>query len=1070
MKIFFIIFCNILIITFCYSNQGYDIDLINKDAGLSQSIITCGMEDSRGFIWIGTSNGLNRYDGKEFIVFRHIHNDTTSISNNTVTHIAEDKKGYIWIASEKGYINRLDPETGKCKNYNIEYDNESLSFQSGITLFSDCIGNIYTFCYFIQSVDKSLLRNTYQYNFKSDNFELFKTGNNKIDSTIKNSIYSIEIFTSENGQLFFKTLNNFKISKKKTIVKGDELFFIDPKKKDYKKIYNYKDYDIVKILGFDENNNPLIQVSNDTEPFKVVKLMLSDFTFSETNYKIDNKWNEIYFDKNFFYYDGNIYVTVKVHNQKPTKFKNLYNGLYQFDDSGFLGFNKNLKIHSYSPVHFGRGFIESKKIFSPKNHIIWDYYSSGLLKIKPKSKNVNTFRNVKDDKYSISHNTIRSVYIDSDDNLWVGTFNGLNKYDKINNRWINYYYNKISIDNNKNIFNVITEDNNKNIILGTNKGLLYFGKQTGQIKDYTKINILTNNVWGLLYENDNLWIGELKGLFRYSYKSDSLQKYIHSDTKLNSISDSRILKIYKDKSSNIWVGTQKGLNKYIPEIDGFKVYLNYPEDASSICGNTIWSICEDKNGSLWFGAYGVGISKYNPLTDNFTSITTADGLPDDGISSIVCDNQNNLWIGSMNGLIKYDQKTKKIIRYSEKDGFQSDEYSFNTAAITKDGDLVFGGSKGVSIFSPNELKINNNIPEIVVSNMYLGDSLVSYYLKDGDTIRKNWNDDYSKIQFSALDYISPNLNQYAFKIDGIHQDWINLGNQNTIILAGIEPGEYTLRLKGSNNDGVWNKKGISLHLSIIPPYWMTLWFKVILFSAIIFILISIAGYFLWQSRLKGLTKKKIISLQLKALQTQMNPHFIFNSLNAILNLIVQGDKQRAMLYLSKFSKLLRKIIESSRASTITLEEEIEHIKLYFELELLRYDDKFKFSIDIDESIDLEETIVPALFLQPYIENSIKHGNIHQIENGRVDIQIHESGKNLKIFITDNGTGRKKRVNDINEDNQSYKSLGMEISKETLSMINSEVMVTDLTDENGNPSGTKIAIIIYNYRQQNGFKL
>ena len=1070
MKIFLIFFINISIISVSFSNQGYDIDLINKDAGLTQSIITCGMEDSRGFIWIGTSNGLNRYDGREFVVFKHIHNDPTSISNNTISYIAEDKKGYIWISSEKGYINRLDPETGKCKNYNIEYDKELLVFNLITNLFSDSLGNIYAICVFNQLVGNSFLRNTYQYSLKSDSFEKIKTGNRLIDSTINNTIHPIEIFAGGNGQVLFKTNNTFKLNNKKSILKGDELFYLDTRNNFYKKISSFKNYEFVKILGIDENNNPLIYVRNDAEPFKIIKLMLSDFNFSETNYKIDNKWNENFFDKNFFYYEGNLYVTVKVHNQKPTKFKNMYNGLYQFDDSGFLGFNNNLKIHSYSPVHFGRGFVESKKIFSPKNHIIWDYYSSGLLKIKPKSKNIQTFRNIKDDKYSISHNTIRSVFIDSDDNLWVGTFNGLNKYDKINNKWFNYFYDKISFENRKNIINVIFEDSNKNLILGTNKGILYFDKKTGQVKDYPKINIIANNIWGLLYENNNLWIGDFRGLFRYSHKSDSLYKYNQSETNLSSISDSRITNIYKDNKDNIWVGTQNGLNKYLPEIDGFKVYLNKPDDTGSICGNNIWSICEDNNGSLWFGAYGVGISKYNPDTDNFTSITTADGLPDDGISSIVCDNENNLWIGSMNGLIKYDQKNKKFILYSEKDGFQSDEYSFNSATRTKDGKLIFGGSDGVSIFLPNELKINNNIPAIAISKMFLGDSLISYYLKDGDTIRKKWNDDYFKIQFSVLDYISPHLNQYAFKIDGIHQDWINLGNQNTIILAGIEPGEYTLRLKGSNNDGVWNEKGISLHLSIIPPYWMTLWFKIILISTVVLILISIAGYFLWQSRVRGLTKKKIISLQLKALQTQMNPHFIFNSLNAILNLIVQDDKHRAMIYLSKFSKLLRKIIESSRASTITLEQEIEHIKLYFELELLRYDDKFKFSIDIDENIDLEETIVPALFLQPYIENSIKHGNIHQKENGRVDIKIHESGQNLNIYITDNGTGRKKSVNVINEDRQIYKSLGMEISKETLSMINSEVIVTDLTDENGIPSGTKIAIVIYNYREQNGFKL
>ncbi|MDT3741021.1 MAG: two-component regulator propeller domain-containing protein [Candidatus Kapabacteria bacterium] len=1067
MKIIFLILFYISIITVCKSIQEYDIDIIGKEAGLYQSIIKCGLEDSRGFLWIGTSNGINRYDGKEFVVFKHIHNDSTSISENSILSIAEDKKGYIWILNENSGIDKLDPNTGKSNSYKIDFDEKSQKLYKIYFLFSDNNGQIYLIATFKQNSNGQPFRNLYRYNYKSDKFHIFNTGINKIDSVIKDTDNNFDIYVGSDGQFFMKTDKLINLKNNKWKIRRDELIIMNPQYNEYKILGQFEDYEFVKILGLDENNNLLIQVSNDNEAFKVIKLILSYYTFQKTNYRIDKKWYKNDYSLNIFYFQDKLYATVKKFNLKVNKSKNDYNGFYQFDDTGYLEFNKKLRIHSFSPVHFAKGFLEANKLLSPKNNLIWDFYNSAIIKIKPKTKLINNHRNLKTDLSTISHNTIRSVYCDSDDNLWVGSFNGLNKYDKPKNKWIKYFYNKNSLENRKNNINVITEDNNNNLILGTNRGILYLDKKNGQLIDYLKIDIETYNVWGLLYVHNNLWIGDYRGLFRYSTVTDSIKIYQHNDTILNSLSDSRISTIYKDTKGNIWVGTLNGLNKYLPEIDGFKVYLNKSSDINSICGNVIWSVCEDKTGNLWFGAYGVGISKYNPKSDNFTSLTSAYGLPDDGISSMVCDNDNNLWLGSMNGLIKYNQKNGKFIRYSENDGFQSDEYSFNSAAITRDGNLVFGGSNGISVFSPNDLKINKYIPDIVISKLFLGDSLVSYFLQNGDTISKKWNEDYLKIQFSVMDFTAPLLNQYAFKIDGIHDNWIELGNQNSIILAGIEPGEYILRLKGSNNDGIWNNKGIALHLSIVPPYWKTVWFKILLFSTVIIILISITGYFLWQSRMKGITKKKIISLQLKALQTQMNPHFIFNSLNAILNLIVQDDKHRAMLYLSRFSKLLRKIIERSRASSITLEEEIEHIKLYLELELLRYEDKFKYSLEIDENIDIEETIVPALFLQPYIENSIKHGNIHQIENGRVDIQIKESSKELNIFITDNGIGRKKAVNISNEENLSHKSLGMEISKETLSMINSEVIVTDLSDANGFPNGTKIAIIIYNYREQNG---
>ncbi|MFA6569702.1 MAG: two-component regulator propeller domain-containing protein, partial [Bacteroidota bacterium] len=936
-------FVLLFLLPVCISSQNYNVDVIKKEEGLSQSIILCGLEDSRGFFWFGTVNGLNRYDGKEFVVFNHNQFDATSISYNKIIGIAEDKNGFIWIATAKGKLDKLDPRTGKSKNYKISDEVFGTESFISITIFTNYDGKLWAMT---QKIDG---KTTFKYyNVLTDKFETYKTGINYIDSILKKSPVSPEIFVGKDGVLIIKImdlkeLRHYHIGSE--FFRSVKLIVLNTRKNTIKIINRYKDYEYVKFLGKDENGDPLIQIASEKDRFKIIKLVLDKNIINETDFRIDKKWLTKGFSLNPFYYNYKMFATVKFRNKNVNKKNNKFNGLYQFNDSGYLEFNKRIQIHSLFPTY--SGFSIQKKIFSLSNNIIWDFQDNGLIKIIPKIKKVQTYKNIKSDANSISDNIIRSVYIDKDNVLWVGTYNGLNKFDANNSRWIHYSNNTLNPDYSKNIFNAIIDGDNNNLFLGTNNGVFLFNKKNGMFTDYSKShnlskhlkNELSNNIWGLLFINNELWIGSLLGLYKNELGTNSFKAYSPSDTKANSISDDRVSIIYKDKNNNIWLGTQNGLNRYLPELDGFKAYLNNPADSNSLCGNNIWSLCEDKTGNLWIGSYGAGINKYNPITDNFTHITTKNGLPDDGIVSMACDKENNLWLGSMNGLIKYDQKTKIFTRYSEHDGFQGDEYSFHSVAVTQDNNLVFGGLNGVSIFSPKDLQKNKNMPKIVISKLFFEDSLASYFLQDGDTIKTDWKTNYIKVQFSAMDYIAPLLNQYAFKIDGLHKDWIFLGNQNSIILAGIDPGEFTLRIKASNNDGVWNEKGISIHISIIPPFWLTLWFKTFSFLIIFFII----SFFIFdrfrRRREKDRAKRRIISLQLKALQAQMNPHFIFNSLNAILNLIVQDEKQKAMQYLSKFSKLLRKVIERSRASTITLEQEIEQIKLYFELEQLRFDNK-----------------------------------------------------------------------------------------------------------------------------------
>jgi len=1065
-KLFFLICVVFCFTQFCIS-QDYRIEIINKEDGLSQSNIMCGLEDKHGFLWFGTINGLNRYDGKEFLVFKHISNDSSSISNNYISDIAEDEKGYIWLVTSQNGLDRLEPRTCKFKKYKLSDENTELSAHYTILPIRNYDGRLWL--YRDKADDKTILL---YYDEASDSFRKYQTGNNYIDSILSHSHFSVDFFVAKNGILIFQLLNTNKALKKSfgaDLYEVEKIIILNTKKNSINLVELYKDYRNLRFIGADESGNPIVHLSSGTEPYKIMKFDLNDYSFKGTNFRIDKRWYDHAFSISLFYYNYKMFASSMVNNQNMFSKYSKYNGLFQFNDSNFLEFNLKAQIHSIIPE--SNKYNDIKKIFSHSNNIIWDYHDNGLIKIIPKFKRVNNYRNEKKDDNSISNNIIRAVHIDKENVLWVGTYNGLNKFDSQKNRWIHYFNNSSDKDFKKNIFNVIKDCDNNKLILGTNNGVFLFDKKTAHFTEYTKQDDLSknlqtsrsNNIWGLLQNNNELWIGTLLGLFKNKFGTNIYKLYSHSPTDPNSISYEGISTIFKDKKNNIWIGTHNGLNRYLPEIDGFKVYKHNSNAPYSLCGNNVWSFCEDKTGNLWVSAYNAGINKYNPKTDNFTSITRAEGLPDEGIVSMVCDSNDNLWLGSMKGLIKFEQRTKKFTRFMELDGFQGDEYSYNAAAVTSENHIIIGGIGGLSIFSPNDLKINQNIPNIIISKLFFENSLVSYFMQDGDTIKTDWKTDFIKIQFSALDFVAPQLNQYSFKVLGLNKDWVYLGNQNSIILSGVEPGEYTLLIKASNNDGVWNQKGISLHLSIVPPYWLTSWFKIIMYSSAFFSLFAIVGYLYWRSHEKYIIRKKIDTLQLKALQAQMNPHFIFNSLNSILSLIVSDEKQKAVLYLTKFSKLLRSIVERSRASSISLDEEIKNTILFLEIEQFRFENRFSYSFQIDEKINLEETFIPTLFIQPYLENSIKHGQINQIENGMVEIIIKESGRDLLFYINDNGIGRKEAKPGNQKKDDSHKSYGMDISKERLAMFNSNVKVKDLYKENGSSAGTQIEIIIYNYK-------
>ena len=321
------------------------------------------------------------------------------------------------------------------------------------------------------------------------------------------------------------------------------------------------------------------------------------------------------------------------------------------------------------------------------------------------------------------------------------------------------------------------------------------------------------------------------------------------------------------------------------------------------------------------------------------------------------------------------------------------------------------------------------------------------------------------MEFVALDYTNPSKNQHAYKLDGFDKDWVYCGTRRYASYTNLDPGEYIFKVKGSNNDGVWNEAGTSVKIIITPPYWQTWWFRGLIISMVLLCLTFFTYNLKRKEKKKAEIEKKISELKLQALRAQMKPHFLFNVINSIQYLISSNDQKSAYNYLSKFSKLMRITLENAEKSTIQISNELEGLKLYLELESLRFEDKFCYNIDIDPEIDIHNVEIPTMLIQPYVENAIHHGLRHKSSKGELNIKLELQNSRVVCSIQDNGIGIEKALALRNKQNDNHHSTGMKVSHERLEILNTinkngnVVEVSDLAKNGNRSSGTLVKIHI-----------
>jgi sensor histidine kinase YesM len=555
-------------------------------------------------------------------------------------------------------------------------------------------------------------------------------------------------------------------------------------------------------------------------------------------------------------------------------------------------------------------------------------------------------------------------------------------------------------------------------------------------------------------------------------QSGVMKRYENDPADAASIGANFTTGLCKGKSGNLWIGTwsNSGLNRLDLKTKKFKHYL---------VGNIIRSIYKDVSGKIWIGTNS-GMYYRDDVRDSFIAVNAfGEEFMTAAIQVEAEDDDRNIWGTSSLGIFRLNTERRELCIYGERFGINDHpDNSYRHFSRLADGKLIFSKDSGYYSFLPRDvinsmpsqiilvdLKVNGQSPNFKKGSSFKG------AIEETKKIELAYNQNNFSIDFAAIHYSSPEDNTLYYMLEGYDNGWLRADSLKTVRYNRIPPGKYTFKIKASSSYGVWSEKEIKI--VITPPWWVTWWF---ITSAVILLVSSFYLAIRWwlhrkfRQQLDRTQKEKELvelkqkagELEMLALRSQMNPHFIFNSLNSINMFILENNKLQASDYLSKFSKLMRLILQNSQEAFIPLERELDALRLYLELESLRFVNKFEYTIDIGDHLNTTVLKVPPLIIQPYVENAIWHGLMHKKEKGHLKIELSGEYPMLFYKIIDDGIGRKKSAElDHKTKSSTQRSMGMRITADRIAMLQQQnktsITITDLVLANGNPGGTEVLI-------------
>ncbi len=793
--------------------------MFNVAKGLSQSTVTSVIQDSKGFLWIATQDGLNRYDGYSFKPYRNNPLDTNSLSNNNINSICEDRYGNIWLGTNLG-LSMLNRKTGRFINYFTKAnDPKTISDNRIYCVYEDKEGTIWAKTSL--SVDKL--------NSDRRTFTRFPHYNDLFTFSTDQSDF--DILEDSQGVLWVGT--------------KDGLCFLDRKLNIYKRFShdpnNPKSIsgDKVKCIYEEADGNIWIGTDNGLNLYnRNTGEFTSFFSKSSKSNKLQSSTiNAVYKDSRGLVWIGT--------------------------DIGFSSFNTvTHSITTYNDLTSNGEKLLKPSITSfveDKSGILWIGTFQGLIKWDRKPSKFNLFSKNRDGIPLFDNNFIGSICQDKSGTLWIGTWgSGLFQFNPTTNEKVHFSALKEGRIVNDFVYSIFLNSNDE-LIIGTRDGVQIYLPTQKQFVDYFKyknINSLglfnNNRVYAFAEDRKgNLWIATRIGLLQV--KSKELIGYYNNPNDTNSITSGEVYDVIVDKKGLVWAGSLNGLNRINPDTKRVDRFVRNPNfTGQQLISNDILSLLEDTDGNLWIGTSS-GLHVFDVNTGKVKLYTEDNGLPNNIIYSLEEDNKGHIWMSTNWGLAMLNPKTESVKTYDVADGLQSQEFNVGSSFKSRSGKLYFGGISGFNSFYPDSIIANKNIPNIAITNFDLiGSKEKKTISVDGLTeIEIPQNFSVFTIDFASLDFTRPENNLYEYQMLGLSDQWIELGTKHSATFSNLSAGTYIFTVRGSNSDLTWNDKGVSLKILVNIPFWRTK------MAFVIYIILGVlAGFLYLRNRTKHFRKTK----------------------------------------------------------------------------------------------------------------------------------------------------------------------------------------------------------------------
>ncbi len=1026
--------------------------------GLADNWVHAAMRDSKGFLWFGTEGGLSRFDGQHFLNFYEQKGTAKTLSNNTVRDLCEDPDGAFWLAVLDGGLNRFDPASGEFEAWKTDPSHPALKDQL-LSLTSVCQDGdllwLGSYHHGLGCFDKKKRQFTGWYSFAEDSL---KTANsfqynsvNHIIQDRRQARYLWIAATSRGLARFDKKNLTFE--------------FIP-----FEGHFVQKGTSAMRLLQDEAGKIWVGSWSSGVISFDPATRQLKTFPY---NIPLWEKGDP----------NRNVVLSVLAKNRDEL--------WVATEDNGFGYFEKNTgKYHFFSNPLSGESPETDRNcqgLYLDPEQRLWVLGVRGGVRV-----------------FDFQHQSFRYVSLASGD--------GKTEREEVT---------AFAYDARRKVVFAATE----------NSGCYEWSDEAGTLRQRAKSlpGGLYPSFRTLLCDaGGNIWAGAAKtlggeaSLYLLRPGQDFFQPAVLPLSSPRTV-DETVNDIFEDSKGSVWIATSyDGVYKVSPGVTAAVNFSNEKGFPPGLPDFKKWwaflDVKEDGRGHLWFALKSGGVLDFDPVTHLFTvydntsvlqsanarSLETGadgsiwvgtgnglevfipgkpsksasrvlgklEGLPGSHISAIQKGAAGKLWMATGKGLAVLDPATGQFNVFAKTEGLKDAYLKDKGLAVIPGMGVLVGQPNGFCLLGETNGHPENRPPVKVVLTDFRVFDRSKYFeknIRNASAVTLEPDENVFAFDFAAPASLDPDLTAYQFRLDGFDEKWYLTEGQKSVTYTGLQPGEYTFRVK-ANHTGQVAAEETNLTIRILPHWWQTRWFWALVAFAFLLAGWAILRYRTAQVRheeqLKTEFYKQLSEKELTALRSQMNPHFIFNCLNSINNFVIRNDSEQAASYITKFSRLIRLVLDNSRSQKVPLEKDLEALQLYMELEAMRFGGKFRYEMWVDDEVDEQFVQIPPLLIQPYVENAIWHGLMHKTEGGSVIVDVRQPTESLlRIEITDDGVGRERAAGLESKSSLQHKSHGTLITAERLRMLNPDkpeegkVTLHDLVDAEGQPCGTKVVLEI-----------